>query len=551
MAVPLHGNPALRGSVRLLRLLPLPVPGGVRRGQPAPGPDAGHGEHGGAHHLLADGGARRALREGGQEQHGGADGGAHPADGAGLPRHQGLRVLAQVPRGHAARQALQLPGAPASRGADVLHHLLPLHRPARVPRHHRHGRSGVDGHPGDHPEELRPQQLHRRRAGQHVLAPRGPGVDLPLSDAVSRLGAHPHGRRQRDTLGRAQHAGAPRHGPVLARVGRAPGLHLHHGDHRPHAPAHLRVAAGARHRHREGHPGAAVLHAPHRPQGRQPPGHGRVAALRADHDHGPHGGLRHAVPGLEPSWLARERPEGSQLPGGPGRREARRLARPEAAGFAPVTGFPFTASSRGAEGLFPGAAWRFGLPRRVLESHLDADRERGVGLHLPHRGRAVVLEQEAGGERQRLGQPRRELGLAVDEQARIAEHVGHRLRLFREDDVLGEAIGQREPHPGAAQVHIGQVLADGVVLEARLPQEAERQVRAQGGHPSVGLLLVPPEDAGSRLAQASQFHAPDVVRLRARQQVPAHHLGEAAVSAHLHPRPQRHHLGALGLRLRG
>src|SRR5205807_2527332 len=70
----------------------------------------------------------------------------------------------------------------------VLHDLLPLDGPPRLPRHRRDVGADLGAGPG--PEgALLVDLLRSSRAGRPLLAPRRPGLDLPVSASVPDLGA--------------------------------------------------------------------------------------------------------------------------------------------------------------------------------------------------------------------------------------------------------------------------------------------------------------------------------------------------------------------------
>ncbi|ABF88382.1 hypothetical protein MXAN_6091 [Myxococcus xanthus DK 1622] len=154
-----------------------------------------------------------------------------------------------------------------------------------------------------------------------------------------------------------------------------------------------------------------------------------------------------------------------------------------------------------------------------------------------------MLHQEAGAQRQLLGEPHGQLRLAVEEHARVADDAHQHLHVLLEGDVLRQAVAEHGAEARATQVDVRQVHPRGVVLEARLVGVAEGGVRAEVGLAALLLLLVPPQHAQTAFAEGARLHALHVVRLRAPQQVAADDVGEAPVAAQLQARVERHHLG--------
>src|SRR5262249_26487954 len=104
----------------------------------------------------------------------------HGAARGGVPGHQELRVLAQVPRAPRPRAALRVGRPRGAPGGDLLLALLRADRAPRPPHGHRarhHGLALLDGVVGS-------RQLRLPRAGRDLralLALRRHRLDLPLS----------------------------------------------------------------------------------------------------------------------------------------------------------------------------------------------------------------------------------------------------------------------------------------------------------------------------------------------------------------------------------
>ena len=112
----------------------------------------------------------------------------------------------------------------------VLHDLLPVDGPARVPRHRRDVDPDLGA--GARPEgALLAVVLRAGRAGRPLLAPRRPGLDLPFSAAVPdlRAGENTWLKQPRTRVQRQAHAQAHAHGhgPLLRRLDPAADLHGH------------------------------------------------------------------------------------------------------------------------------------------------------------------------------------------------------------------------------------------------------------------------------------------------------------------------------------